>query len=168
MRRRLLLSATVAGAVLSLAGCGFALREAPRVRFQTLFANLAPNSRLLPDLRRALAAAGDVEVITDARQLARAQVVFEALTDRRERVVVATTAAGQVREFQLRVRLRFRVRLPDGRELIPETELLQQRDLSYNESAAVAKESEEALLYRDMQQQIVEQVVRQLAAIRLP
>ena len=65
--------------------------------------------------------------------------------------MVGLNASGQVREFQLRTRLRFRLRTPQGKELIPETELLQQRDISFNESAALAKEAEENLLYRDMQ-----------------
>jgi LPS-assembly lipoprotein len=46
-----------------------------------------------------------------------------------------------VREFQLRTRLKFKLRTPQGKELIPETELLQQRDISFNESAVLAKES---------------------------
>ena len=73
---------------------------------------------------------------------------------------------GQVREFQLRIRLKFKVRTPQGKELIAETELLQQRDISFNESAVLAKEQEEALLYRDMQTDLVQQLMRRLAAIK--
>ncbi|HEY0823855.1 MAG TPA: LPS assembly lipoprotein LptE, partial [Ramlibacter sp.] len=84
----------------------------------------------------------------------------------REKVVVGLNASGQVREFQLRLRIRFRVRTPQGRELIPETELLQQRDISFNEAAVLAKEAEESLLYRDMQADLVQQLMRRLAALR--
>jgi LPS-assembly lipoprotein len=80
--------------------------------------------------------------------------------------VVGLNTAGQVREFQLRVRIKFRLRTPAGKELIPETEILQQRDISFNESAVLAKESEEALLYRDMQADIVQQVMRRIAAVK--
>ncbi|HWI80094.1 MAG TPA: LPS assembly lipoprotein LptE, partial [Ramlibacter sp.] len=73
---------------------------------------------------------------------------------------------GQVREFQLRTRVKFKLRTPQGKELIPETELLQQRDISFNESAALAKEAEENLLYRDMQSDIVQQLMRRLAAVK--
>ena len=55
---------------------------------------------------------------------------------------------------------------PQGKELIPETELLQQRDISFNESAVLAKEAEETLLYRDMQTDIVQQLMRRLAAVK--
>jgi LPS-assembly lipoprotein len=81
-------------------------------------------------------------------------------------VVVGINASGQVREFQLRLRVMFSLRTPQGRELIPSTELLQQRDISFNEAAVLAKEAEEALLYRDMQTDIVQQLMRRLAAIR--
>ncbi|MCM2253506.1 MAG: LPS assembly lipoprotein LptE, partial [Ramlibacter sp.] len=72
----------------------------------------------------------------------------------------------QVREFQLRTRLRFKLRTREGKELIPETELLQQRDISFNESAVLAKEAEEGLLYRDMQSDLVQQLMRRLAAVK--
>ena len=97
---------------------------------------------------------------------AQAQVVFEALTDARERSVVASTATGQVRELQLRARLNFRLRTPAGKELIPATEILLSRDMSYSEMAALAKEQEEALLFRAMQSDIVAQVMRRLAAVQ--
>jgi LPS-assembly lipoprotein len=96
---------------------------------------------------------------------AQAQVVLEALADARERSVVASTAAGQVRELQLRTRLQFRVRNAAGRELIPTTEILLSRDMNYSESLALAKEQEEQLLYRAMQTDIVAQVMRRLAAV---
>lgn len=99
--------------------------------------------------------------------MATADVMLDVLSDQRERVVVGMSAAGQVREFQLRVRLKLRLRTPQGRELLSETELLQQRDISYSETAALAKEAEQEMLYRSMQTDIVQQVMRRLAAVRL-
>jgi LPS-assembly lipoprotein len=58
------------------------------------------------------------------------------------------------------------MRTPQGRELIPETEITQQRDISFNESAVLAKEAEEGLLYRDMQSDIVQQLLRRIAAVK--
>jgi LPS-assembly lipoprotein len=75
-------------------------------------------------------------------------------------------AAGQVREFQLRIRFKFRLRTPAGKEIIAETELLRQLDISFNESAVLSKEAEEAQLYRSMQNDIVQQILRRLAAVK--
>lgn len=159
MKRRVWLLA--AGAF--LAGCGFELRRAPALPFRSIaLVGFAPRSPLADELRRELASS--VQVI-DAP--ARADVVFEALADTRERTVVASTAAGQVRELQLRVRLDFRLSTPKGKLLIEPTELLLARDMSYSESAALAKEQEETQLFRAMQSDIVNQVLRRLAAVNV-
>jgi LPS-assembly lipoprotein len=164
MQRRAFLSLSATAAALSLAGCGFALRKAPDFAFTKLYTNMS-GSTLGVELRRSLQSTGKVEVINDARRLNEAQVVLDVLSDQREKVVLSTNAAGQVREFQLRLRFRFRLRTLAGKELIPDTEILQQRDISFNESAVLAKEAEENLLYRDMQNDIVQQIMRRLAAV---
>ena len=66
-------------------------------------------------LRRSIEASGTTRVVESPAQ---AQVVLEALEDVRDKSVAAQTAAGQVREFTLRTRLRFRLRTPGGRLLI--------------------------------------------------
>ncbi len=53
----------------------------------------------------------------------------------------------------------------DGRELVPKVSLLLSRDLSYSETFALAKEEEQDALFREMQTDIVAQVMRRLAAI---
>jgi len=165
MQRRSLLSLMAFTGALSLAGCGFALRKAPNFAFTTLYSGLAETSPLGVELRRTLESTRKVKVITDGRQINEAQVVLEVLSDLREKVVLSLNAAGQVREFQLRMRFRFRLRTLAGKELIPDTEIAQQRDISFNESAVLAKEAEENLLYRDMQSDIVQQIMRRLAAV---
>jgi LPS-assembly lipoprotein len=157
----------VAGVLsLSLVACGFELRKPPEFAFKTIYANVASTSVLGVELKRNLAALGNVQLITDAAQAKDAQVVLDILQDQREKTVVGMTPAGQVREFQLRIRIRFRLRTFGGKELIPDTEMLQQRDISFNESAVLSKEAEEGLLYRNMQTDIVQQLMRRLAAVK--
>ena len=155
----------LAGATLLLAGCGFQLRQAPHFAFTSIAITGAPGSALGNELRRTIASGGNISVV-DAARPGSAQVVLDLLGDQREKVVVGLNASGQVREFQLRTRVKFKLHTPQGKELIPETELLQERDISYNESAALAKEAEEGLLYRDMQTDIVQQLMRRLAAVK--
>jgi len=88
------------------------------------------------------------------------------LTDQRERSVVGQTASGQVRELQLRTRFRFRLANAAGKLLLEDVELLLERDISFTETAVLAKEAEEATLYRDMQSDIVQQVMRRLSAVQ--
>ena len=161
MQRRHLLLTVAAGA---LGGCGFALRRAPELPFARLaLLGLRADSPLVRELRRQLAGSASTRVVDEPQQ---ADAVLELHNDRREKVVAASTAAGQVRELQLRVRLEFSLRKPDGDLLIPRTELLLKRDMKYNERDALAKEQEEELLYRAMQTDIVSQVMRRLAAVQ--
>ena len=169
MQRRVLLRESfvlLAAAAAALSGCGFALRKAPTFAFTTLFSSLPESSPLGVELRRSLEATRKVRVITDGRQLNEADVILDVLRDQREKSVIGLNASGQVREFQLRLRFRFKLRTQAGKELIPESEILQQRDISFNESAVLAKEAEEGLLYRDMQSDIVQQIMRRLAAVK--
>ena len=166
MQRRFYLTMLVSTAAMGLSACGFALRGAPNFAFKTLFSPLAESSALGVELKRSLESGGKVVVLTDVRQINEADVVLDVLAEQREKTVVGLNAAGQVREFQLRIRFRFKLRTPQGKELIPESEILQQRDISFNESAVLAKEAEEGLLYRDMQSDIVQQIMRRLAAVQ--
>jgi LPS-assembly lipoprotein len=177
MKRRNLLSF---GGVALLAGCGFKLRQAPDFAFGSIVINAPDSSPLAAELRRSLTATDKVKVSTSATAATPAggaasaptapgtlgQVYFDLLSELREKVVVSMNSVGQVTEFQLRSRVHFRVRDAQGRELIPDTELEQHRDITFNESAVLGKESEEALYYRDMQTDMVQQLMRRLAAIR--
>ena len=157
-RRRALLTALAGTA---LAGCGFELRRPPKLSFSSIaLIGFAPRSPLAEELRRQLGR--QVQVLESP---AKAVVVLQALDDVREKSVVASTSAAQVRELQLRLKFNFRAQTPSGRELIPRAELLLSRDLSYSEVAALAKEQEEGELYREMQADVVAQVLRRLAAI---
>jgi LPS-assembly lipoprotein len=153
-------------ALISLNGCGFALRKAPDFAFSTLYSSLAESSPLGVELRRSLEATRKVKVISDARLINEAQVILDVLVDQREKIVLSLNASGQVREFQLRQRFGFRLRTLAGKELIPKTEIALQRDISFNESAVLSKEAEESLLYRDMQSDLVQQIMRRLAAVK--
>jgi LPS-assembly lipoprotein len=164
LRRRSLLG--TGSLAMLLAGCGFELRKPPSFAFASIYLAVPPMSQLGLELPRALAASGGVSLVTDQRQVERADLVFELLQELREKVVLGRTSTGAVREYQLRIRLRFKVRNRQGIERIPDTELVQQRDISYSESFALAKEAEEDLLYRNMQTDLVRQILRRLAALR--
>lgn len=164
MHRRLALLTTLVGLALPLAGCGFRLRQPPSYGFRSLaLAGFAPTSPLAAQLRRSLVEAG-VQIKPSP---ADADVVLTALEDRRERSVAASTSAGQVRELQLRLRVRLRADTPAGRALMPTVSLDLSRDLGTTESATLAKRQEEAELYREMQADVVAQLLRRLAAITL-
>jgi LPS-assembly lipoprotein len=162
-RRAALRLAAAVALVAALPGCGFRPRGATALPFRRVaLVGFAPRSPMAAALLRALPPA--VAVVASP---AEAEVVVRALADERERSVAATTAAAQVRELQLRLRVVVRAESPAGRELMPAVELRLARDLTTSETAALAKAQEEEDLFREMQADVAGQLVRRLAAIRL-
>lgn len=164
-RRQLLRAAAAvlgAGMAGGLSGCGFQLQRRPSLAFSRIaLTGFVPRSPLEADLREALR-----EQVAVVASPAQADVVLRVREDTQQRLVVASTSASQVREIQLRLRLRFAIETGAGTGLAPDAELFIARDLSYNETQALAKESEEAQILRDMRADIVRQVLRRLAAIK--
>jgi LPS-assembly lipoprotein len=163
MKRRTLLAAAAATLPTALlGGCGFALRRPPQLSFERLaLVGFAPTSPMAQALRRVLPE--NVTVVDTPQQ---SQVVLESLLERRERVAVASTAFGQVREQQVRVRFRYRLSTRGGQPLIGESEILLFRDMNYSEDIALAKETEQVELYRDMEDDIAMQLMRRLETVR--
>lgn len=157
-----LVGAGLLGVVLT--GCGFKLRSSQNFAFQTLAVTPEKGGLVATDVIRYFGSA-IVPMKPDAGGVP-PQVILDVLHDLREKTVVGVNATGQVREFQLKIRVKFRLRTPQGNELIAPTEIVQQRDISFNESAVLAKEAEEVLLYRDMQNDIVQQLLRRVAAVK--
>ena len=97
-----------------------------------------------------------------------ADATLHLLGERRQRVVLAKTVSGQVREVELRLFARFKLVDKDGRVWIEETEMFQKREMSYSESLALAKDEEEAALYRHMYADLAQQLMRRLSASQPP
>ena len=163
MRRRLF-SLGLMAAVLT--GCGFKLRQTGDYPFKSLYANFSVSTPLGSELRRHLLATGKIDLLTEPKDMSKADVILDILSEVRQPVVVGLNASGQVREMQLRLRVHFRLRTPSGDELIEPVEMYQQRDLSFTETAALSKEIEQAMLFREMQLDIVQQIMRRLSAVK--
>jgi len=89
------------------------------------------------------------------------------MNELREKQILSITGGGRVSEYQLRYRVFFRLTDAKNREHIPASELILKRDFSYNDEQALSKDSEEALLYRDMRDDAVQQLVRRMQAAKL-
>jgi LPS-assembly lipoprotein len=143
-----------------LSACGFRLRRPVSLGYQRIAVQgFKPRSPMLEALRTALPS--DVQLQDTPKD---AEVILTALQDHFYRTVAASTATGQVREWRLRVLLKYRLSTPDGHILVDDTELEQSRDLSYTETSALAKEQEEAMLVREMRSDIAAQLLRMLAS----
>jgi LPS-assembly lipoprotein len=158
------LSLAAAACLLSLlSGCGFQLRGQVSLPFETLY--VPANSPLAVELKRSIAAGTQTKLV-DTPELAQARLVFQ--QDTREKVILSLDTAGRVREYQLRSKVAFRVVDSRGLQYLTLNDILLTRDVSFNDAQVLAKESEEALLYRDMQTDMVQQILRRLGSARTP
>jgi len=160
--RRALFSAVALWAAL-IAACGFQLRGSQTLPVDRLYLALPLNSPIGAEITRVVRTSTNASVVPDRKD---AQAILELLGEQREREVLSINAQGRAREYQLRLRTTFRVVDPEGVELIAPTTLLARRDIAFNEAEFLAKESEEALLYRDMQSDLVRQIVNRLQGIK--
>jgi LPS-assembly lipoprotein len=143
------------------AACGFQLRGQARLPFETLYVALPEVSPLGTELKRNIIAGTHTRLVNTP---AEAQAILELVSEDRGKTILSFDSSGQVLEYQLHYRLKFRVRDARGRDYLPESEIRLTRDVSYTSSQVLAKESEEQLLYRDMRSDVVQQILRRLAA----
>jgi LPS-assembly lipoprotein len=148
-----------------LSGCGFQLRGTASLPFETLYMPPATSPGIALDLKRNIQAGTRTTVVDDPKQ---AEAVLEFSQEQREKHILSLAATGRVREFQLRYRVAFRVHDGKGGEFLPSSTLQLTRDVTFNDVDVLAKESEELLLYRDMQFDMVQQIMRRLAAAERP
>lgn len=154
----------------AMGGCGFALRRAPTFVFDTVRFTGLETTPVSQALQRALMSAGLRAVGTSTPVPSPAvadtrTVVLSVTTDQHERVVAGQTDSGQVRELTLRARFRYSLSTPGGKVLLADSELLLERGISFSETAALAKRAEEQTVFADMDSDIVQQVLRRLAAV---
>lgn len=156
-------------AIGTLSACGFKLRGSYDYAFSSLYVDVGDASLVGKALIGALNLENKVKVLTDANdpaQRASAQAILELEVEQREKAVTAINAAGQVREMQLRLRMNYRLKNAQSKDLIAEGQVVQQRDISYTETDALGKETEEIALYKDLQNDLVQQLLRRLSAVR--
>jgi len=147
-------------AAVMLSACGFHMRGPADLPFKTIYLGFADNSPLGTELKRYIRASG-AEVVSDKDA---AETVLQVIADTRERKILTLNTNGRVREFSLYQRFSFVVRDNKGALLVPLTNITLKRDITYDENQELAKQAEEALLYRDMQSDLVQQILRRLSA----
>ena len=143
------------------AACGFQLRGQSKLPFETLYVAIPQISELGTELKRNIIAGPHTKLVNDPAQ---AQAILDLTSEERGKSILSFDTSGRVREFQLRYRISFRVRDARGRDYLPQSEIRLTRDISFNDAQVLSKESEELLLFRDMQSDMVQQILRRLAA----
>jgi len=149
---------------LLLTACGFHLRGQAVLPFESMYVQTGGPSSFASQLSRAVRAGSKTRVTDNQKD---AQVTLQIIGEGRERAILSLSGTGRVREITLRYRVSYRLYDQQNKEYIPPSEILLRRDLSYSDTDVIAKEQEEGLLYRDMQSDAVQQLVRRLQVMRI-
>jgi LPS-assembly lipoprotein len=146
-----------------LAACGFQLRGSWQLPYDSIYVDIPAHSEFGAQLKRTIVGTGAARL---ADSSADAQAIFVPTGESRERKILSYSSAGRVREVQLKYRYGFRVRDLAGKDLVPPGTVEMVRDLTYDDSQTLAKEQEEDLLWRDMLNDLTQQVMRRLGGRR--
>lgn len=149
-----------------LGACGFALRGSranSRMPFSSIHLSVTPRTPLERDLRSAILSQDGIIISDDAKS---ADISLRILSAAEEKKILTLNAQGQVREFSLLYRINFDVRDKTGKVLLAPTELALQTFMSFSESQALAKETEEKMIFSDLRNDAVSQIIRRLARLK--
>jgi LPS-assembly lipoprotein len=145
-----------------LAGCGFQLRGQSSLPFAAAYVD-APAGMLGDRLRKYLAGKNKLQEKREA-----AEVVISLSGEQRNKSILSLSGAGKVREYRLVRKVTLAAATSDGQELLRPAEIHVVREYSYSDDQVLAKEAEEAMLQRDMEDELLRQAVRRLSLIKLP
>ena len=149
--------------VLTLSSCGFHLRghnlKSAGFPFKSLYLNSTAPTPFVADLKTSL----ELYNIQLTPTADNADLTLVIVSESPDKQILALSGAGQVLEYQLRYRVSLRAYDKQMVEWMPADEILLQRTLTYDPAQILAKEQEEALLYRDMRSDAVQQVMRRLS-----
>lgn len=147
---------------LLLSACGFQLRGSYSLPWETLaIAGVPENNELYFQIKRSIEASSQSKVVADTKQ---AEATLVILQNQQHKAILSLSAKGLVREFQLTRVLMYRLTDAAGKELVPPAQIVLQRELTFDDERIFAKEAEEAMIWREMQQDLVQQLLRRLAA----
>ena len=149
----------------ALAGCGFHLRGAgsSKLPYQTMYIALPETAEVNVWLQRYIRASGSTQIVDEA---AAADAIFQQLTNNRQKSILSVNTLGRVREYRLQLSYTFRVVNRQGQVLVAPNEVTLTRDVTYDDSNILAKNQEEDLLWRDMTNDLVNQIMRRLSIIK--
>jgi LPS-assembly lipoprotein len=144
-----------------LAGCGFHLRGTETLPFKSAVVEAAAASALAPLLSQALQ-----EQAKLAAKPEEAQLRIRITNETRGKSILSLSGSGRVREYRIEYKLTAVVVDTFGVEVLAPFSIQLANDFSYSDDQVLAKQAEEASLYRSMEQEILRQVLRRLSFIK--
>lgn len=143
-----------------LAGCGFQLRGSYTLPWDTLYIGLPEFDALRAEIKRNVEASTRTKIVSDPKD---AQASLIVVRNDNLRNILSLSAKGYVREIQLTRAFAYRLQDAKGKQIAMPGQILLQRDMTYDDELLLAKGSEETIIQRDMQTDLVQQLLRRLS-----
>ena len=160
---RVTLHSVVIFLAVAVSACGFQLRGSYSLPYESLYIGVPDVSVVGAGLKRQIRSSGSTRLTDTAQE---AQAIFLQTAEAKEPIILSLSSAGRVREKRLRYRFAYRVVDNKGRDLVAPGMVELTRDLTYADSDILAKAQEEDLLWRDMENDLVQQLMRRLATAK--
>lgn len=151
--------------ILTLAGCGFQLRGVATVpdELKTLYIQ-GVNTRqdsFGRQLKRALQRNG-IQVLDEYQEGA---ALFKVLENRYERNVLSVGDDAKVREYELETWVVYQLVDPQGEPMGEQQRVEARRDYQFDRSQILAMDEQERVLREDLNNQMVQSIIRRLSAL---
>lgn len=148
--------------LLGVSACGFQLRGSYALPYKAISVTSTGSSVVAGQIRRELT---DTETRLTANTK-EAEATLTILEERRDRQILSLSGAGRVREYELRMRIRYQFVDQAGRTIIPTSEITLSRTFAYDDTRVIAKQQEETMLYQDMERDATGQILRRMIAVK--
>ena len=157
-----LMCSVVTGALL-LSACGFQLQGHQEYPFKNLYIQQGGGTREMKALlTRKIEAGSDTKIATE---VGGADAVLT-ISESRGQGTLSLSAEGLVEEYELDLTVAYQLVAKNGAVLIPSSSIALNRSMTYDNQYALAKESEADILFRDMEHDAVDQLIRRLGIVR--
>jgi len=145
----------------TLSACGFKLRGTfdAKLAFESLYIALSETEDLHAALKRAIESGKTTRIVVDTKV---AQAILSVVSDAKQKNILSLSGTGRVKEFQLVRTFSFRLHNLKGQNFLQPATIVVRRDMSFDDTLVLAKESEEAVLWRDIESDLVGQLMRRL------
>lgn len=146
----------------ALSACGFRLKGATPLPFNTLYTNIPQNSAFGADLQRLITATSpNTRFVSDVTQ---AQVRLTQISMQQSMREISISPDGLVEEYELNLLFTFQLTDAQGRMLLAPTTLSSTREVPYDPNAIQAKQGEIGSLFQEMQRSLIDRIVRRLTS----
>jgi LPS-assembly lipoprotein len=157
-----LLALLAVSVLLAVAGCGFHLRSWDvGTSVESAYVVSNPRNPLEVPLKRALRQAG----VEEAGSADDAEIVVELLDSMKERRNISVSGEGRAAEYEMLLAVHFRVTDRDGNELLAPQWLERESVFQVDRDNLVGSSEEQALLERELENGLVQQILRALNSV---